>query len=162
MLPTDRVETKIEGKRLEQDIDISEPANDPQKEDYVVDVILKSLRNAKKPLLLVDACAVRHRVLDEVHELIEKTNLPVFVTPMGKSAVNESHPSYGGVYAGTGSHPPEVKDIVEGSDLILTIGAIKVSYFARSPKVWKHPLTQYTERFQHRRLLLPYFTAAND
>lgn len=127
MLPTDRVQSKIEGKRLEQDIDISEPANESEKEDYVVDVIMKSLRNAKKPLLLVDACAVRHRVLDEVHELIEKTNLPVFVTPMGKSAVNEQHSTYGGVYAGTGSHPPEVKDIVESSDLILTIGAIKVS-----------------------------------
>lgn len=128
MLPTDRVQSKIEGKRLEQDIDISEPANETEKEDYVVDVIMKSLRNAKKPLLLVDACAVRHRVLDEVHELIEKTNLPVFVTPMGKSAVNEQHSTYGGVYAGTGSHPPEVKDIVESSDLILTIGAIKSDF----------------------------------
>jgi pyruvate decarboxylase len=128
MLPTDRVETKIEGKRLEQGIDISEPANEPEKEDYVVDVIMRSLRSAKKPLLLIDACAIRHRVLDEVHELIDKTNIPVFVTPMGKSAVNESHPSYGGVYAGTGSHPPEVKDIVEGSDLILTIGAIKSDF----------------------------------
>jgi pyruvate decarboxylase len=50
----------------------------------------------------------------------------VFVTPMGKGAVNETHPSFGGVYAGDGSQP-EVQKRVEGSDLILTIGAIKVN-----------------------------------
>jgi pyruvate decarboxylase len=44
---------------------------------------------------------------------------------MGKGAVNETHPTYGGVYAGDGSQP-EVKEFVEASDLILTIGAIKV------------------------------------
>lgn len=126
MLPTDRVESKIEGKRLQQEIDLAEPENNPEKEDYVVDVIMRSLRSAKNPLLLIDACAIRHRVLDEVHELIEKTKLPVFVTPMGKGAVNEHHATYGGVYAGAGSHPEEVKDMVEASDLILTIGAIKV------------------------------------
>lgn len=46
---------------------------------------------------------------------------------MGKGAVNETHSNYGGVYAGEGSQP-EVKKRVEASDLILTIGAIKVSY----------------------------------
>lgn len=128
MLPTDRVETKIEGKRLQQEIDVTEPVNNPEKEDYVVDVIMRSLRSAKSPLLLIDACAIRHRVLDEVHELIAKTNLPVFVTPMGKGAVNENHSNYGGVYAGSGSHPLAVKDMVESSDLILTIGAIKSDF----------------------------------
>jgi pyruvate decarboxylase len=47
--------------------------------------------------------------------------------PVGKGAVNETHPNYGGVYAGEGSQP-EVKDRVEASDLILTIGAIKVRF----------------------------------
>lgn len=69
---------------------------------------------------------VRHRVLEEVHDLIEKTGLPVFVTPMGKGAVNEEHPNFGGVYAGDGSQPA-VQERVEASDLILTIGAIKVT-----------------------------------
>ncbi|KFA61351.1 hypothetical protein S40285_05856, partial [Stachybotrys chlorohalonatus IBT 40285] len=125
MLPTDMVQTKVEGARLKTPIDLSEPANDPEAEDYVVDVVMKYLIGAKRPLVLVDACAIRHRVLDEVHDLIEKTKLPVFVTPMGKGAVNEEHPSYGGVYAGEASHPAQVKDIVELSDLILTIGALK-------------------------------------
>jgi pyruvate decarboxylase len=124
-LPTDIVQKKVEGERLKTPIDLSYPANNPEKEDYVVDVVLKYLLAAKKPTILVDACAIRYRVLDEVHDLIDKTGLPVFVTPMGKGAVNESHPNYSGVYAGDGSQP-EVKEHIEASDLILSIGAIKV------------------------------------
>ncbi|KID78450.1 Pyruvate decarboxylase [Metarhizium brunneum] len=127
-LPTDMAETKVEGVRLDRPIDLTEPQNDPEKEDYVVDVIMKYLNAAKNPVLLVDACAVRHRVLPEVHDLLAKSNLPVFVTPMGKSAVNEQHDNFGGVYAGDGSHPPEVKDIVESSDLVVSIGALKSDF----------------------------------
>jgi len=124
-LPTDMVQKKIEGERLKTTIDLHYPTNDTAKEDYVVEVVLKYLLAAKSPIVLVDACAIRHRVLEEVHDLIDKTGLPVFVTPMGKGAVNETHENYGGVYAGDGSQP-EVKERVEASDLILTIGAIKV------------------------------------
>jgi pyruvate decarboxylase len=125
-LPTDIVQKKIEGERLKTPIDLHYPGNEPAREDYVVSVVLKYLHEAKNPIILVDACAIRHRVLEEVHNLIDKTKLPVFVTPMGKGAVNETHPSFGGVYAGDGSQP-EVQKRVEGSDLILTIGAIKVN-----------------------------------
>lgn len=126
-LPTDMVQKKIEGERLKKPIDLSPPANDPDKEAYVVDVILKYLHAAKNPIILVDACAIRHRVLEETHDLIDKLGIPVFVTPMGKGAVNETHANYGGVYAGDGSQP-HVKQRVESSDLILTIGAIKSDF----------------------------------
>lgn len=126
-LPTDMVQKKIEGERLKTPIDLGTPANDSEKEDYVVDVVLKYLHAAKNPVILVDACAVRHRVLDEVHELVEKSNLPTFVTPMGKSAVNETLPTFGGVYAGDGSNPG-VRERLESSDLILSIGSIKSDF----------------------------------
>jgi len=126
-LPTDITQKKIEGERLKTPIDLHFPGNDLAKEDYVVDVVLKYLYAAKNPIILVDACAIRHRVLEEVHDLIHKTKLPTFVTPMGKGAVNEAHPNYGGVYAGDGSQP-EVKKAVEDADLILTIGAIKSDF----------------------------------
>ncbi|KAM3069965.1 hypothetical protein ACMFMG_003999 [Clarireedia jacksonii] len=126
-LPTDIVQKKVEGERLKTPIDLSYPINNPDKEDYVVDVVLKYLEAAKNPIILVDACAIRHRVLEEVHGLVSKTNLPVFVTPMGKGAVDETHENYGGVYAGSGSQP-DVQERVESSDLILTIGAIKSDF----------------------------------
>lgn len=127
MLPTDMATKKVEGERLKTEIDLREPANDEAKEEYVVSVILKYLHAAERPVVLVDACAVRARLLDEVHEFIEKTKLPVFVTPMGKSAIDETHPCYGGVYAGSASHP-EIKAMVEDSDLVLSIGALKSDF----------------------------------
>lgn len=128
MLPTDMVEAKIEGARLDEALDLAEPINDSSKEDYVVTEVVKHLSEAKNPVILVDACAIRHRVVDEVHDLLEKTSLPVFVTPMGKGAVNETHPNYGGVYAGVGSMPPQARDVVESSDLILAVGALKSDF----------------------------------
>lgn len=126
-LPTDMVQKKIEGERLKTPIDMSFPPNEQEKEDYVVDVVLKYLHAAKNPVILVDACALRHRVLAEVHELIEKSNLPTFVAPMGKGAVNETLPNYGGVYAGNGSNAG-VAERVESADLVLSIGAIKSDF----------------------------------
>ncbi len=126
-LPTDMVQKKVEGERLKTKIDLHHPPNESEKEDYVVDVVLKYLHQAKNPIILVDACAQRHRVLDEVHQLVEKSGLPTFVTPMGKGAVNETLPTYGGVYAGNGSNAG-VKDRVESSDLVLSIGAIKSDF----------------------------------
>ncbi|KAI1498421.1 pyruvate decarboxylase [Biscogniauxia marginata] len=127
MLPTDMTIAKVEGERLEVPIDLHAPENDADKEDYVVDVALRYLHAAKRPVVLVDACAIRHRVLNEVHNLIEKTKLPVFVTPMGKGAINESHTNYGGVYVGDASHP-DVKEMVENSDLVLSIGSLKSDF----------------------------------
>jgi pyruvate decarboxylase len=126
-LPTDMAGKQIEGHRLDTPIDLSLPPNDLEKEDYVVDVVLKYLHAAQKPILLVDACAIRHRALDEVHGLMDKSGLPTFVTPMGKGAVDETRKNYGGVYAGTGSNPG-VREQVESSDLILSIGALKSDF----------------------------------
>ncbi|KAI9680813.1 MAG: Pyruvate decarboxylase 1 [Caeruleum heppii] len=126
-LPTDMVLKKVEGNRLDTPIDLSDPPNRQEKEDYVVEVILKYLNAAKKPVILVDACAIRHRVLPEVHALVEKSGLPTFVAPMGKGAVDESLPNYCGVYAGDGSNEG-VRERVESADLVLSIGAIKSDF----------------------------------
>ena len=61
-LPTDMVQKKVDGTRLERPLDLKFPKNDVEKEDYVVDVVLKYLNAAKNPVILVDACAIRHRV----------------------------------------------------------------------------------------------------
>ena len=95
-LPTDVVLKKVEGARLKTKLDLRLPDNDPDKETYVVNLILQALQAAKNPAILVDACAVRHRVVKETHELVTKSKLPTFVTPMGKGAVDETLPNYAG------------------------------------------------------------------
>lgn len=51
-------------------LDFSKPENDTETEDYVLDVVLMYLTAAKNPVIFVDGCAARHRVLKETHELI--------------------------------------------------------------------------------------------
>ncbi|KAJ5594714.1 uncharacterized protein N7459_000922 [Penicillium hispanicum] len=126
-LPSDMVAAKVNGDRLKVPIDLSLPPNDREKEDYVVEVVLKYLQAAKNPIILVDGCAIRHRVLDEVHDLVDVLGVPTFVAPMGKGAVDETHKSFCGVYAGDASSPGVAK-AVESSDLILSIGAIKSDF----------------------------------
>ena len=46
---------------------------------------------------------------------------------MGKGAIDETLPSFGGVYAGDGSHP-DVRERVEAADLVLSIGAVKSDF----------------------------------
>ncbi|KAH0166166.1 pyruvate decarboxylase, partial [Aureobasidium melanogenum] len=126
-LPCDMVEDKVEGERLDQPIDLSYPPNPEEQEDYVVDVVLKYLHAAKDPIILVDGCAIRHRAQKETHDLITKSGLPTFVAPLGKGCVDETLPNFCGVYAGDGS-AEGVRDRVESSDLVLSIGAIKSDF----------------------------------
>jgi pyruvate decarboxylase len=126
-LPSDMVQQKIDGDRLNNPLDVNYPPNEQEAEDYVVDVVLKYLHAAKNPVIVVDACAIRHRALKETHDFVKKSGIPTFVAPMGKGAVDESLPNYGGVYAGDGSNAG-VKERVESADLVLSIGAIKSDF----------------------------------
>lgn len=126
-LPTDIVQKKVDGDRLKAPLDLEYPPNDPERENYVVDVVLRYLRSAKDPVILVDARAIRDRALKETHELVKKSGMPTFVAPMGKGAVDETLPNYGGVYAGDGSNAG-VRERVEASDLVLSIGSIKSDF----------------------------------
>lgn len=65
-LPTDNVTKKVEGTRLQQPIDLRMPPNDQDQENYVVEQILRHLKAAKKPVILVDACTIRHRVREKL------------------------------------------------------------------------------------------------
>jgi pyruvate decarboxylase len=118
---------KISAEPLNTPLDLSLPPNDPETEEEVVKTIAELMYNSKNTVIIVDACAIRHRVLKELHELINKTMLPTFVSPMGKGAVNETHPAFGGVYAGDVSRD-DVKQRVENAELILYIGGLKSDF----------------------------------
>ena len=147
------VEKKIEGARLRQPIDLSFAPNDKGQEDYVVDVVLKTLKAAKSPVVLVDACVDRHRASEETHEFIARSGLPTFVAPMGKGIIQESLPEFRGVYAGDASHP-DVRELVENSDLVISIGTIKSGIAAS--QVLSREVAQVCYRFQYGWLLISH------
>jgi pyruvate decarboxylase len=108
---------------LQKEIDLSLPKNDPEIEGEVLSTILDLLYKAKNPIIMADSCCIRHGVVKETHDLLHKLQIPGFVTPMGKGAINETNPHYGGVYIGEISHSA-VRKAVEESDCVLSIGAL--------------------------------------
>jgi hypothetical protein len=64
----------------------------------VLDEIAKQVSAAQeRVVVIVDGCALRYGITSEVKDFLEKTKFPVFVAPMGKSAVDESYERFGGV-----------------------------------------------------------------
>lgn len=122
-LPANFFDLMVPASLLDTPIDLSLKANDAEAEQEVVDDVLALIKAAKNPVILADACCSRHDVKDETRKLIDITQFPSFVTPMGKGSIDEQNPRFGGVYVGTLSSP-EVKEAVESADLILSVGAL--------------------------------------
>ncbi|EEB08583.1 pyruvate decarboxylase [Schizosaccharomyces japonicus yFS275] len=126
-IPSDVGYFKTSSAGLKKPLQLEEPANDPKIEEEVVHTIVQMINASKKPVILADACVTRHRVIKELHELINLTHFPTYVTPMGKSSVDEVSEWFDGVYVGSISDPA-VKDRIESSDLILSVGGLKSDF----------------------------------
>lgn len=61
-LPTDMVEKECNASGLKSKLQLEDPTNNKDVEDYVVAKILDKLYAAKRPIILVDGCVPRHRV----------------------------------------------------------------------------------------------------
>lgn len=122
-IPTNVGELTVSKNLLDKPIDLTPPENDKDTQDEVIERVVSLIKEAKKPVILIDACTAAHNVRDEAAKLAEVTQFPVFSTPMGKSAFDESNPRYGGVYIGSLSHP-DIAEVVNNADLVLSVGAL--------------------------------------
>ena len=77
---------------------------------------------AKKPVILADVELHRFGLQQEVLKLVEKAQIPVASTILGKSVISEQHPFYVGVYEGAMGRQ-EVREYVESSDCVILLGA---------------------------------------
>lgn len=97
-LPTDLVYAKIPSGRLRIPLQTVPPPNEPDVQEFVLDEIFGLIKEAKgNVVIIVDACAVRHHVIEETRELVRRTGFPVYSTPMGKGAITEGEDRFGGV-----------------------------------------------------------------
>lgn len=142
-LPTDVAYERISSSRLSTPLNNQPPENDKEVEAAVIDYIYKVVKQAGGDVaVLIDACSIRHRIREELKEFLDKTQFPVYSAPMGKTAINEDNPRYGGVryrfsghwgrelrsflfqvYIGSISHP-DILEKVEGAKLIISIGSM--------------------------------------
>lgn len=126
-IPTDMAYAEIDGTPLSKDLDLSTPPNDEEIESFIADEVVQLIKSAKSPIILADACSIRHRVLPQLEKLMQTTKFTTYCTPMGKSAVNETNPQFGGIYIGSVTQP-HIKAAVESADLVMSIGALKSDF----------------------------------
>ncbi|RPA77450.1 pyruvate decarboxylase [Ascobolus immersus RN42] len=126
-LPTDVALTEIHSEPLKKKLRTEVKDNNQEYEEEVISEILKMIYSSKDTVILVDACAIRHRVLEELHKLVKTTGFTTFVTPMGKGAVSENLPEFGGVYIGDASRP-EVQKRMEQAECVLYVGGLQSDF----------------------------------
>jgi len=127
-LPTDVVFTKIPRGKLDTPLTPTPQIIDQHAEDFVLGEIQELVEKAgSEVVILVDACTIRHDVVEEVWDLIQRTGFPVYSAPMGKTAIPEDYERFGGIYVGSISHP-EIKEKVESAKLVLSIGGLKSDF----------------------------------
>ncbi len=97
-------------------------ASDPSVLKEALGEAVAMISAAKRPVILADVEIHRFGLQEELLRLVEKTNIPVAATILGKSVMGEQHPLYLGVYEGAMGRD-NVRRYVESSDCLIMLGA---------------------------------------
>ncbi|MCQ4574865.1 MAG: thiamine pyrophosphate-binding protein [Candidatus Brocadiales bacterium] len=89
--------------------------------------IINRLNTSRRPVIYAGVEIERFGLMKDLARLAEKLNMPVATTLLGKSVLPESHPNFIGNYIGKLS-PKHVRDYVEGSDCILSLGSLPIDF----------------------------------
>ena len=119
-LPIDLVDVQVSAKALETPLELSPPA-DQKAVESAVEACLEAIHSSKNPAIFVDCLVQRHQAIAELKELVEKLQLPIYTSNMGKGIIDETHPLYVGLYNGLPT-APGVADAWQASDLAVIIG----------------------------------------
>jgi indolepyruvate decarboxylase len=99
------------------------PRSDPDALEAVSEAILAALDGAHTACVLPGVLIARARLCAEMQCFIDASGLPFATMFMDKSVLDEMQSSYVGMYDGA-LMQPEVREFVEGADLVLTIGTL--------------------------------------
>jgi TPP-dependent 2-oxoacid decarboxylase len=79
------------------------------------------INTARQPVILAGVEMHRFGIQEELLQLVEKTNIPIAETLLGKSVVSELHPNYIGLYEGAMGNE-YTRQYVETSDCLIMLG----------------------------------------
>ncbi len=96
---------------------------DPLSVDEAVAAIGVRLSQSKRACVLVGALIVRLGLRPAALQLIERLGIPFATMWMDKSALNEGHPQYCGMYHGRLAEE-RVREFVESCDTVINLGAL--------------------------------------
>ena len=122
-LPSDMGYVEIEVP--EAPLMLSYPLSEEESLARCCEKIVARLQHASRPVLLLDIDADRFGVEKQVAALADRLQLAVATMPGSKGIFCEQSPLFAGVYCGACS-TPTVREMVESSDCLLTIGYRRV------------------------------------
>jgi len=117
-LPRDMVNTRIARRRSNRTVE------EPPDPDVLEEALLEATRMinaARRPVILAGVELHRFGLHKALVEFIDKTNIPVAATLLGKSVMSELHPRYLGIYAAAMGRK-DVQRYVESSDCVIMLG----------------------------------------
>jgi indolepyruvate decarboxylase len=106
---------------------IPTPQSDSDALAVVVEAIAEKLDKARMACVLPGVLVARAGLQPALHALIDASGLPFATMFMDKSVLEETHPSYVGMYDGA-LMQPEVRALVEEADAVLTIGTLMTDF----------------------------------
>ncbi|KAF2229805.1 pyruvate decarboxylase [Viridothelium virens] len=121
-IPLDMVHEQVAASLLDTKIDLSMPS-DSHAEAEAIDATIEALQEAKSPTAFIDVLAHRHNAKADAQAVLQKLNVPVSSSVMGKSIYDETLPNWIGVYNGVVG-AAGTKNVMEHSDLVLVIGSL--------------------------------------
>ncbi|WP_437221975.1 alpha-keto acid decarboxylase family protein [Planctomicrobium sp. SH661] len=108
-------------------VPFEEPKSDPATLERAVGAIVDAVAKARTACVLPGIFVSRLGLQREMEALIDASGLPFATMMMDKSVLDESHPNYMGVYAGSWVNEV-VQEYVEGADCLLTVGSLLSDY----------------------------------
>lgn len=116
-LPRNIIDSKISiNKKF-----ISNKSNDIN--SNIVKESIELLQKSKHPVIWIGHEIDRHNLAEDILTFSRNNNIPIISTLLGKTTIDENDPHYMGIYKGELSLP-HIKDFVDKSDCILSLGAI--------------------------------------
>ena len=107
-----------------------EAKSDPSELKAAVEATTEKINAAKSGCIMPAFKAARLGCQAEVTALIEGSGLPFATTGIDKATISEAHPQYIGGYAGADYSAPNVKEAVEGSDVLISAGGVLFNDFS--------------------------------
>lgn len=102
---------------------VEDEPSDPAALDEAIGEVRAMLTSASRPAILAGAGIGRFGLQDDLARLVERLNIPIASTLLGKSVIRENHPLYVGVY-GRLIARDEVQQFINQSDCLLILGSI--------------------------------------
>ena len=81
------------------------------------------IASARQPVIVLGVELSRFDLVEPAMRFVDRSGIPTTVALLDKSAIDERHPSFIGVYAGALGRP-EVQEYVEGSDCLIRLGTL--------------------------------------